>query len=89
MRFNYTLNKEEIPTPYQGESYDPDHVRKIILSKELLGPNCDKAELKVIGFVEGRLPSLVAVKTYQLRADKPTIDLQEKAQHIVRPQFGA
>ena len=59
IRFNYTLNKLDIPTPYQGQPYDGTN-NKIFLTKELLGPDVDKAELKVIGFIEGQMPSLVA-----------------------------
>ena len=58
IRFMYTLNTLDIPTPYQGQPYDS--IKKIILTKELLGPDVDKAELKVIGFIEGQMPSLVA-----------------------------
>ena len=82
----YTLNKLDIPTPYQGEPYDS--IKKIILTKELLGPDVDKAELKVIGFIEGQMPSLVATQTYKLREDKQLISHDKDAhQNIERIRF--
>ena len=86
IRFNYTLNKLDIPTPYQGQAYDGTN-NKIFLTKELLGPDVDKAELKVIGFIEGQMPSLVATKTYTLREDKQIILLQKGQENIERIQF--
>ena len=84
IRFNYTLNKEEIPTPYQGQLYDSKYDQfKIILSRELLGPNIDKVELKVIGFIEGHMPSLVATKTFKLRNDISPINLQKDAHDAI------
>lgn len=70
IRFNYTLNKEDIPTPYQGQPYDISIPSlQIKLTKEVLGPGVNKAELKVIGFREGKMPSLVATRTYILKED--------------------
>ena len=48
--YKYTLNKAEIPTPFQGEHYDISTGWGLKLTKELLGPDCTKAEIKVISF---------------------------------------
>ena len=69
--YKYTLNKAEIPTPFQGEHYDISTGWGLKLTKELLGPDCTKAEIKVISFRIGQLPSFVAVKTYKMVDNKP------------------
>lgn len=62
--FVYTINKEEIPTPFSGFRSDP--TGRILLSKELIGADCKVVELKVIAVKEGRLPSEVAYRRYEI-----------------------
>ena len=87
MIYKYTLNKEEIPTPFQGEFYDPSNGLSLLLTRELLGPNCSKAEVKVIGFRVGQLPSFVAVKTFKMVPGKELIDLKDGELGMMRPTF--
>jgi len=67
------MNKEEIPTPFAG--FRPDPTGQILLSKEFIGADCKVVELKVIAVTEGKLPSEVAYKRYEIKegmAPKPT-----------------
>ena len=64
IKFHFTLNKDEVPTPFSGEFYDKN--RKIVLSKELLGEDCKIVEIKVIAIQDKKLPSEVAYKRYEL-----------------------
>ena len=60
----FTLNKDEIPTPFSGTFYHPGAGLK--LTKELVG-DADKVELKVIAVQEGSLPSEVAYKCFRIK----------------------
>ena len=75
--YKYTLNKAEIPTPFQGEHYDIATGWGLKLTKELLGPDCTKAEIKVISFRIGQLPSFVGIKTYKMVANKNPIKVPD------------
>ena len=86
LMFKYTLNKAEIPTPFKGEHYDhkiPDF--RVVLSKDVLGAGCTTAEIKVIAFKMGQLPSFVAVKTYKMVPGKEIIKVEEQQAMINRP----
>lgn len=62
----YTLNQEEIPTPYSG-NFLYDKSARIILSKEALGVNCKVVELKVIAVAKDQMPSVIAYKRYDMK----------------------
>ena len=77
-----TLNQEEIPTPFSGMFFR-DKEAWIELSPELIGPNCSVVELKVIAVAENKMPSEVAFKRYELKADiQPKQPLAEDGQGI-------
>lgn len=52
----------------------------------MLGPGVNKAELKVIGFREGKMPSLVATQTFILKEGVPVVPLSGAAR-VERPDF--
>lgn len=46
-----------------------DKNARIPLTKEVLGPDCKVAELKVIAVTRDKMPSEVAYKRYELRGN--------------------
>jgi hypothetical protein len=65
INFFYTLNKDEIPTPFSGEFYHQG--AKLHLTKEVIGAETTQVELKVIAVQEGTLPSEVAYRCYKVK----------------------
>jgi hypothetical protein len=81
INFFYTLNKDEIPTPFSGTYYHPG--AKLTLNKELLGAAV-QVELKVIAVQEGTLPSEVAYRCYKVKEGAKLIKV-EPNRLIIRP----
>ena len=52
----FTINKEEIPTPFFGNFLLSKSAR-IQLSRDFIGADCEVVELKVIAVVKDKLPS--------------------------------
>ena len=62
----FTLNKGEIPTPFSGEFQLDKGGAVITLTRERIGADCKVVELKVIAITEGKLPSEVAYRKYEI-----------------------
>ena len=73
----FTLNQPEIPTPFSGQGLLDQGGARIKLSKELLGDDCKVVELKVIAVTEGKMPSEVAYRKYEIREGMPPKPVNE------------
>lgn len=82
INYFYTLNKDEIPTPFSNTYYHPG--AKLTLSKELLGNDVTQVELKVIAVQEGVFPSEVAYKCYKIK-EGAKLHKVEPNRLIIRP----
>ena len=90
MNFMFTLNAEEIPTPYSGEFLRDQGGAQITLTRELLGPDCKEVILKVIAVTKDKLPSEVAYKRYTIKeglAKKPVTGEEDRI-ITVAPNIG-
>jgi len=80
----FTINKEEIPTPFEGQILN-DKDARITLSKELIGADCKFVEIKVIAVTQEKLPSEVAYKRYEIREGLNPKPIQQEEDRIIAP----
>lgn len=94
--YKYTINSQEIPTPFSGYTYDPENPgTKLRLTKDDIlklektytsDPSKLLVELKVIAVVEGIMPSEVASCSYEVREGQKPIRVEQSFEQITRPR---
>ena len=71
----FTLNKAEIPTPFDGQRIQSGG--RFNLTRELLD-GAQQADFKVIAVIDDMLPSQVAQWTFELKENLKPVNLPQK-----------
>lgn len=83
----YTLNKPEIPTPFSGEFLFDQGGARIKITQDLIGPDCKSIDLKVIAVSDGKMPSEIVFKRFEVREGVPVVPIQQQEEMIERAGF--